>query len=60
MGAILTERERNELNNQGIRILETKAIRYSSQVTYGGGSYDELRKVSKLEAYYWFVADDGQ
>ena len=58
-GAVLTERERNELNNQGIRILNTKAIEYSTKLIYRGYSYDQLRKVSKFEAYYWFVAVDG-
>ena len=57
-GAILTEKERNELNNLGIRILNTRAIGYSSEFIYEGYSYDELREVSKFEAYHWFVADD--
>ena len=56
----MTERERNELNNQGIRILNTKAIGYSSQFIYQGyESYDELREVAKFVAYDWIVADDG-
>ena len=45
----MTEIERNELNNKGIRILNTKAIRYSSQVVYRGRNYDELRKVAKFK-----------
>ena len=52
-GAVLTERERNELNNKGIRILTTKAIGYSSQFIYEGESYDELRKVSKFEVSFY-------
>ena len=48
-GAVFTERERNELSNQGIHILKTKAIGYSSQSIYRGGSYNQLRKVSKLK-----------
>ena len=44
-GAVLTERERNELNNQGIRILSTTAIEYSNVFNYDGESYDELRKI---------------
>ena len=44
-GAVLTERERNELNNQGIHILNTKAIGYSNQLIYRGYSYDQLRNV---------------
>ena len=47
-GAILTEKERNELNDQGIHILNTKAIGYSSQFIYRGDSYDALRKVEKF------------
>ena len=45
---VLTERERKELNNQGILILNTKAIGYSSQYIYRGDNYDALRKVSKF------------
>ena len=56
---MLTERERNDLNDQGIRILNKNAIGYSSRYIYRGEKYDQLRKVSKFEAYYWFVADDG-
>ena len=41
-GAVLKEREKNELNNQGICILE-------SQFINEGKSYDELRKISKFE-----------
>ena len=55
-GAVLTERERNELNNQGIRILNTKAIGYSSQVTYGGDTYDELRKILKFKVHHLIAA----
>ena len=47
-GAILTEIERNELNDQGIHILNTRAIGYSSQIIYRGYSYDALRKVAKF------------
>ena len=57
-GAVLTESERNDLSNQGNFILKTEAIRYSSQFIYQEYSYDALRKVSKFEAYHWFVADD--
>ena len=56
-GAILTERERNELNNRGIRILNTRAIGYSSQFTYRGGSYDKLRKVSKFKVNHLILGD---
>ena len=51
----MTERERNELNGQGILILNTKAIGYSSQYIYRGYSYNELRKVSKFEVYRLIV-----
>ena len=47
-GAVLTERERNELNDQGIHILNTKAIGYSSLHKYRGRNYDEHRKVAKF------------
>ena len=47
-GAVLTDKERNELNKQGIHILKKKAIRYSSQLIYGGQSYDALRIVAKF------------
>ena len=47
-GAVLTERERNGLNDQGIHILNTKAIGYSSRHIYRGESYDKLRKLSKF------------
>ena len=56
-GAVLTEREKNELNNQGIRILNTKAIGYSSQYIYEGESYDELRKVSELKVNHLILGD---
>ena len=49
-GAVLTERERNEFNNKGICIMDTKAMRYSNRLIYEGESYDELRKVSKIYA----------
>ena len=55
----MTERERNELNNHGIRILETKAITYSSQIIYRGDSYDALRKVSKLKVNNLILGDHG-
>ena len=51
----MTEREKNDLNNQGIRILKKKAIRYSSQVNYGGANYDELRKVAKFKVNHMIV-----
>ena len=54
-GAILTERERNDLNNKGIHILKTKAIGYSSKVNYGGANYHELRKVSKFKVNHMIV-----
>ena len=41
-GAILTETERNELNNQGICILNQKAIEYSRQYIYEGDNNDKL------------------
>ena len=44
----MTEREKNELNTQGIHILNTKAIGYSSRYIYRGRNYDELRKVAKF------------
>ena len=48
----MTEREINELNKNGIRILKTKAIGYR------GKNYDQLREVSKFEVYHWIVADE--
>ena len=54
-GAISTEKERNELNDQGIRILSTRAIGYSSRYIYEGQSYDEFRKVLKFEVYHRIV-----
>ena len=48
----MTEREINELNENGIRILKTKAIGYR------GKNYDQLREVSKFEVYHWIVADE--
>ena len=48
----MTEREINELNKNGIRILKTKAI------GYGGKNYDQLREVSKFEGDHWIVADE--
>ena len=58
-GADLTKRERNELNDQGIHILNTKAIGYSSQYIYEGESYDELRKVSKFENNHLILETHG-
>ena len=58
-GAVFTERERKVLNKQGIRILKTKAIGYSSQYIYEGESYDELRKVSKLKVNHLVLGDHG-
>ena len=58
-GAVLTEGERNELNDQGIHILNTKAIGYSSQCIYEGESYDELRKVSKFKVNHLILEDHG-
>ena len=58
-GAGLTKRERKELNKQGIHILKKKAIRYSRQYTYGGDSYDELRKVSKFKNNNLISGDHG-
>ena len=58
-GAILTEREKNELNNQGVLILNTKAIGYSSQLIYEGEDYDELRKVSKFKVNHLILGDHG-
>ena len=48
----MTEREINELNKNGIRILKTGAI------GYGGKNYDQLREVSKFEGDHWIVADE--
>ena len=58
-GAILTEKERTELNNQGIRILNTKAIGYSSKYINGGASYDKLRKVSKFKVNHLILETHG-
>ena len=58
-GAVLTERERNELNDQGILIFNTKAIEYSSRLIYEGESYDELRKVSKFKVNNLIIGDHG-
>ena len=58
-GAVLTEREKNELNNQGIRILKTKAIGYSSQYIYERESYDALRKFSKFKVNHLVLGDHG-
>ena len=58
-GAVLTETERKELNNQGVLILNTKAIGYSSQYIYEGESYDELRKVSKFKLNHLILGDHG-
>ena len=58
-GAVFTERVRNELNNQGIHILKTKAIGYSSRFIYRGRNYDELRKVSKLKVNNLILGDHG-
>ena len=58
-GAVLTEREKNELNNQGIRILETKANEYSNEYFYEGESYDELRKVFKFKINQVILGDHG-
>ena len=55
-GAVLTEIERNELNDQGIHILNTKAIGYSSQFIYEVESYDQLRKVSKFKVHHLIAA----
>ena len=57
-GAVLTAREKNELNNQGIHILNTNAIAYSSQFIYRGYSYDALRKVSKFKVNHLITAHD--
>ena len=56
----MTERERKELNNQGIYILETKAIEYSSQYIYEGENYDELRKVAKFNINPLILGDHDQ
>ena len=53
----MTEREKNELNNQGIRILNTKATGYSTQFIYEGESYDELRKVSKFKVNHFILVE---
>ena len=42
-GAVLTDRERNELNYQGIRILKTTGIENSNRLINAGQNYDELR-----------------
>ena len=54
-GAVLTETEKNESINQGVLILSTKAIGYSSQYIYEGESYDELRNVSKFKVNHLIV-----
>ena len=58
-GAVLTEGERNELNDQGIHILKTKAIGYSSQYIYRGYSYDDFRKVSRFKVNHLILGDHG-
>ena len=58
-GAVLTDKERNELNNLGIRILNTKAIGYSKRLNYRGDSYDALRKVSKFKVNHLIIGDHG-
>ena len=58
-GAVLTEGEIKQLNDQGIHILKTKAIGYSSQYIFEGESYDELRKVSKLKVNQLILGDHG-
>ena len=58
-GAVLTEGEIKQLNDQGIHILKTKAIGYSSQLIYKGENYDELRKVSKFENNYLILETHG-
>ena len=61
----MTERERKELNNQGILILNTKAIGYSRRLAYEGEllrrtlGYDELRKVSKFKVNHFILEDHG-
>ena len=55
-GAVFTESERNELSNQGIRILNTKAIGYSNEYIYEGETYDELRKISKFKVHHLIAA----
>ena len=55
--AILTERERTELNDQGIRILKR---RRKLRWTYHGQSYNELRKVLKFRINNLIFGYHGQ
>ena len=60
----MTERERNELNNQGVLILNTKAIEYCRLAIEGELlrrtlGYDELRKVSKFKVNHFILGDHG-
>ena len=43
-GAILMEKEKLHLNQQGIKILNEKGISYSDRVEYRGHNYNEISK----------------